>query len=200
MVSYGDTTWPLKCRFREVAELHQQLRDGLGRMASGLPTLPPKATARSFISGRLDRRFLAARAELLESYFRELLVFIPFVDQCEPLRVFLRRRDEVGRLDFHARMLALMQSFRPESQGADEASIAALPRRDQPDAPSAPASLCVICQEEMLPGEDIRVLPCAHEYHFQCIARWASQKNKCCVCLRAAIPASDDSEESGSEA
>jgi len=202
-VSNGNARWPLRRRFRQVALLHQQLQQGLGRsaMAQGLPKLPPKVTPRSLICGHLDAGFLAARAARMETYFRELISFIPYVDQCEALNEFLNSV-ETENMDYDALLdlgEALGQCGAP--QGAAPADIEALPQRpeegarDEAGADDSPAH-CTICQEAMLPGEDVRVLPCSHEYHFHCIAQWAAQKNTCCVCQGVAVvpPASCSSE------
>jgi len=199
-VSNGNARWPLRRRFRQVVLLHQQLLQGLGRsaMAQGLPQLPPKVTPRSLICGHLDDGFVAARAARMETYFRELLRFIPHVDFCEALNEFLNSV-ETENMDYDA-LLDLGEALGQcgEHPGAEPAAIEELPQRSQraeggsDDSPSH----CVICQEVMLPGEDVRVLPCAHEYHFHCIAQWAAQKNSCCVCQGVAVmsPAACSSE------
>lgn len=48
---------------------------------------------------------------------------------------------------------------------------------------------CVICQEDLLPHDDVRALACGHAYHLDCISRWLAVRSACCLCLRPAIPA-----------
>jgi hypothetical protein len=54
-----------------------------------------------------------------------------------------------------------------------------------------PTILCVICQENMNVNDenaDIRILPCGHQFHFDCIAGWLKHRNTCCICNGAAVP------------
>lgn len=41
---------------------------------------------------------------------------------------------------------------------------------------------CVICQEELLVSEGIKVLDCGHSFHKECIDKWRSMKNSCPSC------------------
>merc|ERR1712113_1216227 len=97
--------------------------------------------------------------------------------------------DAVGRANSHTAIDECMISALPASScnwsvcPTDEsgASIAGMGRR------------CTICQETMCAKDDIRVLPCGHEYHYTCIAQWIPVKNSCCVCQSPAIIMPDDS-------
>jgi hypothetical protein len=40
------------------------------------------------------------------------------------------------------------------------------------DAPERRGLMCSICTEEFVKGEDVRLLPCNHKYHPQCIDPW----------------------------
>lgn len=46
---------------------------------------------------------------------------------------------------------------------------------------------CVICMDAIDLGERIRVLPCAHFYHGQCIRMWLRRKNACPCCSEKVI-------------
>mmetsp|Transcript_61699 Transcript_61699/g.144752 ORF Transcript_61699/g.144752 Transcript_61699/m.144752 type:complete len:265 (-) Transcript_61699:52-846(-) len=194
----GNAEWPIRRRFRQVVKLHEQLVQGFGRssMKEGLPRLPPKLTYRSVFCGQLDQRFLQTRANQMQDYFEALLRYIPFVDQCEALREFLCSVD-VSNMSYDA-LLDLEQALGragPERR-IDTALIAALPKRRHEASPSQQSGFCVICQELMLKSEDIRVLPCGHEYHYDCISQWIPESNTCCVCHGLAVetPASADVE------
>jgi hypothetical protein len=43
---------------------------------------------------------------------------------------------------------------------------------------------CVICMSPFKNGQRIRVLPCQHEYHTKCIARWFTMNSSCPICRR----------------
>jgi len=193
----GSARWPLRRRFRQVVALHTALLQGLGRsaMREGLPRLPPRVTPRSLCCGQQDERFLAARAARLQRYFEELLRFIPFVDQCEALNEFLCSID-VSHMGYDA-LLDLGQAIGRAGgpRGVAPDAIASLPRR-RAEASCSSEVRCVICQDAMDAADDIRVLPCGHEYHYKCIAQWISQSNSCCVCQGLAVlpPAAEESD------
>jgi len=43
--------------------------------------------------------------------------------------------------------------------------------------------VCVICQDEK--GEkEIGIVPCNHEFHFECIQKWSNVKNDCPCCRK----------------
>jgi protein-arginine kinase activator protein McsA len=47
---------------------------------------------------------------------------------------------------------------------------------------------CVVCQLEYEDSEDVRILPCKHCYHADCIKSWLATKNECPVCKAKAVP------------
>ncbi|CAJ1370827.1 unnamed protein product [Effrenium voratum] len=196
IIRRGTAHWPIRRRFRQVVKLHEQLLQSFGRssMKAGLPKLPPKVTCRSVFCGQQDQQFLQNRALQMQEYFEALLRYIPFVDQCEALREFLCSVD-VSNMSYDA-LLDLEQALGrggPELQ-VDPALVAALPKRQ---AFASHLGCCVICQETMEKDEDVRVLPCGHEYHFECISQWIKQCNTCCVCHSMAV-AQPDCEDLGS--
>ncbi|KAI9479554.1 hypothetical protein BDB00DRAFT_793197 [Zychaea mexicana] len=45
---------------------------------------------------------------------------------------------------------------------------------------------CVICLEAFVQGDVLRILPCGHEYHCDCIDTWLTKKSASCpLCLQA---------------
>ncbi len=38
---------------------------------------------------------------------------------------------------------------------------------------------CVICLEEMMPCEEIMILPCLHKYHIHCLETWCTLNSSC---------------------
>jgi len=196
-VSREGASWPLRRRYRQIFSLHGQLLAGLGRsaMRDGLPKFPPRVTCRSVCYGARDERFLVARAAQLQAYFDALLRYVRYVDQCEALREFLCSVN-VDSMNYDA-LLDLGQAIGRAPTSAptiDAAAIAALPSRpprarhggEGSFAPSL-CGCCVICQEGLEEDQDVRVLPCGHEFHYGCIAQWVPQSNTCCICQGMAV-------------
>lgn len=45
---------------------------------------------------------------------------------------------------------------------------------------------CPICQDELKDPESIRILPCAHKFHNDCIQKWIEMRNLCPLCKQVA--------------
>lgn len=56
--------------------------------------------------------------------------------------------------------------------------VATLPRGDE---------ICVICLDDVEVGHRVRVLPCGHLYHSQCIRMWLRRKNSCPCCAERVV-------------
>lgn len=57
--------------------------------------------------------------------------------------------------------------------------------RPNPKAVAAGATAgpaCCVCLEAFEPGEDLRVLPCFHQFHVICIDKWLGIRAECPVC------------------
>lgn len=47
---------------------------------------------------------------------------------------------------------------------------------------------CSICFDDYLAGDGLRVLPCGHRFHIECIDRWLrAQSSKCPLCNAQAV-------------
>ena len=58
-----------------------------------------------------------------------------------------------------------------------------------------PSCECSICLDDLLHGDYIRRLPCNHEYHSDCIAKWLIERHSTCpLCKLDLMPEEEDSE------
>jgi len=56
---------------------------------------------------------------------------------------------------------------------------------------------CPICLDDFEEGEKLRILPCGHAYHCQCIDPWLLKTRRLCpICKRKVLPGRDDSSDS----
>lgn len=81
--------------------------------------------------------------------------------------------------------------FFAEPEGADDRAIKNLPTEiwkqeeaasdakedDESEGPS-----CAICMQEYKENDELRVLPCRHKFHTQCVDKWLPMKKICPLC------------------
>ncbi|XP_068126146.1 E3 ubiquitin-protein ligase RNF43 [Hyperolius riggenbachi] len=48
---------------------------------------------------------------------------------------------------------------------------------------SSSVPMCAVCLEEFSDGQDLRILPCCHEYHLECVDPWLRLNHTCPLCM-----------------
>jgi len=74
-----------------------------------------------------------------------------------------------------------------EPAGASAATIRNLPSRRYTAAVGAPVGeqpSCAICMENYAEGDQLRVLPCRHEFHTACADKWLEIRDTCPLCRK----------------
>ncbi|CAO3573207.1 unnamed protein product [Mortierella alpina] len=62
------------------------------------------------------------------------------------------------------------------------------------------ADTCAVCLDEFEAGEEIRTLPCHHEFHCECIDPWLTRKSSTCpLCKYDCVPPSTEEAAHGGE-
>jgi hypothetical protein len=73
------------------------------------------------------------------------------------------------------------------SDGATEKSITKLPIVKFKEGKSA-NDLCSICLCDYEEGEELRQLPCNHDFHFHCVGDWLKLSLRCPLCNQRLLP------------
>merc|ERR1712130_711848 len=87
--------------------------------------------------------------------------------------------------------------FFAEPEGADDRAIKNLPTRkvtardleskesenaEEEDRESSEGPSCAICMQQYKEGDTLRILPCSHEFHSECVDKWLPMKKICPLC------------------
>ena len=92
------------------------------------------------------------------------------------------------------RVLARLHDPRAQQQGATDDIIATLPlviiSRDHLRQNSGDENACAICLNEMVVGEEARILQCKHLFHKQCVDEWLRVNATCPTCRMSVLSGS----------
>lgn len=69
-----------------------------------------------------------------------------------------------------------------EATNAHDAAASGSDERRQGDDVQQQQASCSVCLEAFKVGDELRILPCLHRYHCDCIDRWLQQSPACPVC------------------
>ena len=85
-------------------------------------------------------------------------------------------------------LLALGDAAGHVSRGVSASVVARLPTRTfaEPAGAAAPA-MCLICRQDYVAGDCVMDLPCAHNFHSDCITPWLTTVNKACPCCKREV-------------
>uniref|UniRef100_G3X6F2 RING-type E3 ubiquitin transferase n=1 Tax=Bos taurus TaxID=9913 RepID=G3X6F2_BOVIN len=88
--------------------------------------------------------------------------------------------DSDSRSSLNLDQFFLLEADPHQTRGLTKLQINSLPLRffEEKDA----AKTCPICITEYTTGNMLRILPCSHEYHYQCIDQWLEEHPNCPIC------------------
>jgi len=84
--------------------------------------------------------------------------------------------------------LCLLRRILRETRTASKKNLRGLETKkfmaDNVDLESSEGPMCVICLLEYEDGDDVKVLPCGHEFHSECVDMWLGKHNRTCPTCR----------------
>ena len=129
------------------------------------------------------------------------LLLIPVFCCCMPclIRVLARIQGIIVSVLFHLYDFLNRYSDPQRAKGATEAAIELLPLVKIDSDTEGVDGSCPICLNDMVLGEEARILTCKHMFHRQCLDEWLRVNASCPTC-RTSIFESKDTVEDGNSA
>lgn len=102
---------------------------------------------------------------------------------------------ELTERDYGA-LLALDENAGRPRRGVPRAALEQMPTHafhgsaeaQQGGAGGAGGPTCAVCLEDAAEGDELRTLPCLHQFHAACIDRWLEASDSCPVCKHRLLP------------
>jgi hypothetical protein len=82
----------------------------------------------------------------------------------------------------HAQMREFMRLHEQPRQIVSDDALAALPVTTVTEAGPLSKECCAVCQDEFAVGTDVKLLPCFHNFHPDCIDPWVRENDSCPTC------------------
>jgi hypothetical protein len=98
----------------------------------------------------------------------------------------LLARVDVDALDYDSllQLEELMERGARPRLAASAHMIDELPTMCVPSGSPLCKQRCLVCQERIKAGDELRTLPCIHSFHSQCVDQWLNSSKTCPVCKR----------------
>ncbi|KAK4411000.1 E3 ubiquitin-protein ligase RDUF2 [Sesamum angolense] len=109
---------------------------------------------------------------------------------------FLLNSPYLHRLIHH--LTTTTAAANPRSNPAPKSSIEAL-QEVTISLESDPTMLCPVCKDPFVVNSVVKMMPCKHSYHSDCIVPWLEINNSCPVCRFKLPAAEEETEENGEE-
>lgn len=99
------------------------------------------------------------------------------------LQLLLMNTDALAGVDMYERMAGLQETLSTR-RGLSEETIALMPpeRWQRREAAGSSQEQCMVCLAEFTDEDQVRRLPCLHEYHCACIDEWLRRCTDCPLC------------------
>ena len=92
--------------------------------------------------------------------------------------------DELRLLEAELLEAELLEDELGHENVLERQEIVRLPCRTSAGGPEEDEKECAVCLSQFERGDLVRMLPCRHEFHADCIDKWLLEKDRRCPCCR----------------